>query len=83
MQSSLSSKYQTVIPSSVRRRLKLDAGDKILWRVVEVHGQPKALAEPKPERWSQYSRGLEASLWKGVNIARYIQTLRQEWEQQK
>lgn len=83
LQSSLSSKYQTVIPASIRRRLKLDAGDKILWRVVEIHGQPKALAESKPARWSQYSRGLDASLWKDVNITRYIDNLRQEWQQQK
>lgn len=83
LQSSLSSKYQTVIPATIRRRLKLDAGDKILWRIVEIHGQPKALAESKPARWSQYSRGLGASLWKDVNITSYIDNLRQEWQQQK
>lgn len=82
IQSVLSQKYQTVVPSSIRRTMGLRAGDKILWRV-DHHGKyAKAIAEPAPKDWAAYTRGLGKDLWASVDIGQYINELRDEWQRQ-
>ncbi len=83
IQSTLSTKYQTVIPSQVRKVLKLKAGDKIMWRVITNTVQPLVLAEPLTKNWASYTRGLGKNIWQKINIETYIQNLRQEWETKK
>lgn len=80
IQSTLSAKHQTVIPSHIRKALKLKAGDKIMWRVVITPSQPVVIAEPLPKNWAFYMRGLGKYIWQNINIQTYIQNLRQEWE---
>lgn len=82
IQSVLSQKYQTVIPSSIRRTLGLRAGDKILWRVDQHGKSAKAIAEPAPKDWAAYTRGLGKDLWASVGIDQYINQLRDEWQEQ-
>jgi len=78
-QSLISSKYQTVIPAKIRRKLKLKAGDRLIWRVVSIGGKLKMITEPEPKNWAQYTRGLGKKIWEKVDIKAYIKNLRLEW----
>ncbi len=80
LQSTLSRKYQTVIPSQIRRLLQLKAGDTIIWQITQYKNQTQAIASPKPQKWTEYTRGLGKSIWKDVNIEDYIRKLRSEWQ---
>lgn len=82
IQSVLSQKYQTVIPSAIRRTLGLQAGDTILWRIDQHGRSAKAIAEPAPRDWAAYTRGLGKDLWASVDIKHYINELRDEWQRQ-
>lgn len=83
IQSTISPKYQIVVPAKIRKLLNLKAGDRIIWRLIQTQTQPKVLAEPMPKNWAKYARGLGKNIWQNVDIDRYIQNLRQEWEQTK
>jgi len=78
IQSTISPKYQTVVPARVRKLLKLKAGDRIIWRLISTPTQPKVLAEPMPRNWSKYTLGLGKNVWQQVDIDKYIENLRQE-----
>lgn len=80
IQSTLSSKHQIVVPSEVRKALKLSSGDSILWRITQMSDQPKAVAEPMPKKWADRMKGLGKDLWKKVSIDEYIDSLRNEWQ---
>ncbi len=80
IQSSISSKYQTVVPAGVRRAMNLGAGDALLWQVIQVNGKSKAVAEPKAKNWTSYTRGLGKQVWENIDIGQYINDLRDEWE---
>lgn len=79
-QSRISDRYQTVVPADIRNALDLKAGDKILWSIIRFGNKKKAIAEPNPKSWAAYSRGLGKSIWKSIDIDKYIQDLRDEWE---
>lgn len=81
IQSKISDRYQTVVPADIRDALHLKAGDKILWSIIKLGDQKKAIAEPQPKSWAAYSRGLGKSIWKGIDIDKYIKDLRDEWEE--
>ncbi len=83
IQSTLSAKNQTVIPSPIRKTLKLKAGDRIVWRIITTVNQQAVLAEPMPKSWAKYTRGLGKDIWRNVDIDTYIQNLRKEWEDKK
>ncbi len=80
IQSTISAKNQTVIPSQIRKILRLKTGDKIVWRVITTNNQPAVLAEPMPKNWAQYTKGLGKNIWQNITIDSYIKNLRQEWE---
>lgn len=83
IQSTISPKYQTVVPAPVRKLLNLKAGDRLIWRLVQTSTQPKVIAEPLPKNWAKYTRGLGKDIWQDIDIDKYIQSLRQEWPEQK
>lgn len=76
----ISSRNQTVIPAKIRRKLKLKAGDKLFWRLIRVGDDHKIIAEKQPKSWAEYSLGLGKHIWKGVDIKKYIEDLRNEWD---
>lgn len=82
IQSTLSSKYQTVIPAQVRKALNLKAGSKIIWQVINLANKKRVLAEPKPSSWHQYTRGLGKHVWENIDVEEYIKNLRAEWKDQ-
>ena len=83
IQSTISRKYQVVIPSVIRKRLNLRAGQVIIWYVIPTKTTPKAVAEAKPASWTKQMLGLGKDIWQEVDIETYIKNLRSEWEVQK
>ncbi|OGK24774.1 hypothetical protein A3D76_06905 [Candidatus Roizmanbacteria bacterium RIFCSPHIGHO2_02_FULL_37_9b] len=81
-QSTISPKYQTVVPKKVRKLLHLKAGDRIIWTVILTQTRPTVIAEPLPKKWSAHTRGLGKNIWKNVDIDKYIESLRKEWVEQ-
>lgn len=79
--STLSSKYQVVVPAQIRRALGIDAGDTLMWQVLQTGGQKKVVAEIKPKNWTKYTRGLGKVIWDNIDIDQYIKQLRAEWSQ--
>lgn len=77
----LSSKYQTVIPLPIRRKMGLERGDFLLWKLKYTNGRAQAIVEAKPKNWSKHLSGLGKDVWKGVVTDRYIKNLRKEWEE--
>lgn len=77
---SISSRNQTVVPSSVRKQLGTKPGDRLTWSIVWLNNKPKAIVEPAPSSWTEHMRGLGAEVWKKVDIETYIQQLREEWQ---
>lgn len=80
--STLSSKYQIVVPTKVRRALGVDAGDTLVWQIVQTANQKKVIAEVKPKNWTMHTRGLGKDVWKNIDIDQYIKNLRDEWSKQ-
>ena len=72
----VSSKYQIVVPSAVRRQLGIKAGDRLEVRIedgdVRLH--------PRPARASERLRGLGNGMY-GPDPVAYIRELRDEWEE--
>ncbi len=71
----MSAKHQIVIPRDARRRLKLEAGDRLL---VEVEGNTIVLF-PLPRNFTKHMEGLHSHLWKGVDVMAYIREQRKGW----
>lgn len=80
IQSTISGKNQVVVPARVRKSLKLKAGDKLLWRIIQDKSGNKAIAELEPKSWAGYARGLGKDIWQNTDIDGYIESLRQEWQ---
>jgi len=79
IQSSLSAKNQTVIPSPIRKQLNLKPGDKIIWKMVYTNKNPQVVAEPQPKSWTNYTRGLGQNIWQNIDIKSYVKNLKKEW----
>src|ERR1700741_1112035 len=72
----LTEKYQITIPSEVRRRLSLEAGDVVLLR---LDGDEIKLDSAKGG-WGGALRGLGADLWQDAGGAAAIEREREGWE---
>ncbi len=68
----VSSKYQITLPSIVRRRLGIKAGDHLLVEVREGH----VILMPEPESYSEALKR-HPEIWEGIDRQEY---LRQERE---
>jgi bifunctional DNA-binding transcriptional regulator/antitoxin component of YhaV-PrlF toxin-antitoxin module len=83
-QSTISSKNQVVIPADIRKALGLKAGDTLNWQIIAStpSNKPKVIAEPSPQNWADYTRGLGEEVWHDIDIDTYIKNLRDEWQSQ-
>ena len=72
----VSSKYQVSIPSEARRRLGIEAGDRLS---VEVAGESLVL-RIRPEKPSDRLRGLGREGWRGIDPVTYVRELREQSE---
>ena len=71
----VSRKHQIAVPAEVRRKLGIQAGDKL---EVAVEGDAILL---RPQRMSAVEelRNIAPDLWRGIDADRYIRELRDEW----
>ena len=72
----LSSKNQIVIPKEARESIHLKAGDRLL---MTVSTTGHLLLWKRPKKYVDYMKGLGKNLWKGMDIEKYVKTLRKEW----
>lgn len=73
----LSQKYQIVVPSAVRRKMKLRAGSRVSVYVVD---DGRALLVKHPETSVDALRGLGMDIWRKLGgTARYIKRERTSW----
>ena len=77
--STISTKYQTVIPARIRKALDLRESGELVWQIIEGE-RPMIMVAPKPKRWSQYLSGLGKRVWKGVDTSAYLKDLKREWQ---
>jgi len=71
----VSSKHQISIPSEARRRLGIQAGDRL---TVEVRENALVL-QIRPAKPSERLRGLGSEVWQGKDPVAHVRALRDEW----
>jgi AbrB family looped-hinge helix DNA binding protein len=71
----VSSRHQIALPSSVRSKLKIEAGDRLL---VDVQDGIIILI-PLPENYADALAGRHQEIWAGVDTDAYLQQERESW----
>lgn len=77
--STMTSRYQTVIPAAIRRAAKLQHNAELVWQIVPTAQQPMIVVSPRPQNWSAYLSGLGKHVWKDIKVDDYLKQLRSEW----
>jgi AbrB family looped-hinge helix DNA binding protein len=75
----VSSKQQISLPSTVRRRLGIEAGDRL---TVEVRDDAMVLRR-RPDKASDRMRGIGRHIWDGVDPVDRIRKDREAWDEQR
>lgn len=71
----VSQKFQIAVPSEVRRKLGIRAGDTL---IIDVRGEHAVLLR-EPEDWAEKFHGLHREVWTDVDIDEYIRDEREAW----
>ena len=71
----VSARYQIAVPASVRRKLKIAKGDRLL---VDIQGDLMVLL-PMPESYTEATAGLGRAVWENVDVHKYIAGERDAW----
>ena len=71
----VSSRHQIALPSAARKRLGIQAGDRLL---VDVQGDVIVLLT-KPENYVTYMAGLHKNVWQDVEPTVYLNEERAAW----
>jgi len=74
----LSSKYQLVIPKEIRRKLSLSPKDKLV--VSLSPDQTYLIIKPAVKDWVKYGRGLGKKVWQTVVTDKYHQEFKESLE---
>jgi len=74
----VSSKYQVVIPKSVRERVGVNKGDEL---IVTVQGSDIVL-KVKPNNFTDHMLGLHREVWEDVDATDYVDGERTSWERE-
>jgi AbrB family looped-hinge helix DNA binding protein len=75
-ETTISPKYQVVIPKEVRKKLKIKEGQKLN---VYPLGDSIILS-PQPQNYTEKMLGLGKEIWKGVDPLEYIRQERLDWD---
>lgn len=79
MQVTVGSKYQIVIPKEVRKKIKgLRPGAKVM--VKSLDNQTVSI-KTEDKNWLERTRGMMTEAWRGVDTTKYLDNLRNEWDQ--
>jgi AbrB family looped-hinge helix DNA binding protein len=71
----VNAKYQITIPKSVREKLRVKAGDRLLLDVQDGI----IILLPEPKGCADYLQDLHGEIWKGVDVKRYLEGEREAW----
>jgi len=74
----VSSKYQVVIPKSVRKKVGINKGDAL---TVTVQGN-EIILKVKPNNFTDHMLGLHREVWGDVDAADYVDGERASWERE-
>jgi len=72
----ISSKYQIVIPKEIRRALRLEKGDELVF----VAEGGVIYLKAKPRSYVEHMKGLHRELWEDMDVNRYLQREKETWE---
>ena len=72
----VSTKHQIVVPSEARRRLGIEAGDRLDVELID----DAVVLRRAPDRPSDRLRGLGKELWSGIDPVEYVRDLRRQWD---
>src|SRR3989338_10841809 len=75
----ITQKYQVVIPKGVREKVDVKEGQKLY---VYPLGDSIVLS-PKPKSFTEHMLGLGKEIWEDIDPLDYIRKQRAEWNQQK
>jgi len=76
--STVTSKYQVVIPKAVRKIVKIKAGDKVL---VQALGDMVVIQQKDHQQsWANTLLGLGKETWQDLNPLTYIREERATWD---
>ena len=68
-------KYQVVIPSEIRQRIKIKPQDEVL---VDIIGDVVIII-PKPASFTDFIIGLCKEVWEGIDTKDYLRKERESW----
>ncbi len=71
----VSNRYQISLPSVARKRLNIQAGDRLL---VDIQDGLIVLT-PQPNNYAKYLAGLHQEVWQEVDTTEYLEKERVEW----
>jgi len=77
----LSSKYQIVIPKNIRKKLSLSPREKLT--VSLSPDQTYLIVKPAIKNWTKHARGLGKKMWSQVDSAKYHQEFKESLERKK
>jgi AbrB family looped-hinge helix DNA binding protein len=72
----VSNRYQIALPSVARKRLNIQAGDRLLVDIQEG----LIVLSPQPHNYVEYLAGLHQEIWEGVDTTAYLQQEREAWQ---
>lgn len=72
----VSSRYQIALPSAARRRLNIQAGDRLL---VDIQDGLLILL-PQPKDYATHMAGLYREVWEGLDATKYLNEERDAWD---
>ncbi|OGC22646.1 hypothetical protein A2310_07795 [candidate division WOR-1 bacterium RIFOXYB2_FULL_37_13] len=73
----LSSKNQIVIPKEIREAVHLKTNDRLC---LTVSSGGSIMLWKKPKNYTKYLERRGENIWKGIDIDKYVETIRREWE---
>jgi AbrB family looped-hinge helix DNA binding protein len=68
------SKGQITLPVNIRRKLKMDAGDR--WAVKEQDGVVELIPERKTSRFAKYKGTVDFGIPKGMSVVEFVRRMR-------
>ncbi len=78
-QVTIGARYQIVIPKGVRKKIKgLRPGIKVAVQSVDKN---TITVKTRSGSWVEHYSGIAKAAWKGIDTAKYLEDLRNEWDQ--
>lgn len=78
--STVSDKYQVVVPLAIRKALGVKKGQKIAWAFDKTSYFPLATVASEKIDWTKALAGIGKGTWSDMDPQEYINKLRDEWE---